>query len=167
MRILSAGLALTLILGSVLVLPNASAQEITLRSDKAIYIPGDLLLVLGTVAPYDNIVVTVLNPNAALVGTSQQQSDAQGNYNMNVLRFPSSSSTAFPFGIYTVRATAAEAGTTAAIIVAFKPGISVATDKEVYTPDDLLIVSGETLPDDEVVITVLNPVGNLVACKNH
>ncbi len=55
MRILSAGLALTLILGSVLVLPNAFAQEITLRSDKAIYIPGDLLLVLGTVAPYDSL----------------------------------------------------------------------------------------------------------------
>ena len=109
-------LSLLLILTSA---PAILAQAITVETDKTNYDVGDLLTASGVAPPNDEVVVQVLNPSGILVATGQTTADGAGNYEVQVMRFPPAPSTLFPFGSYTVRATAAAAGATVSTVVTF------------------------------------------------
>lgn len=128
-------LSLLLILTSA---PAILAQAITVETDKTDYEPSDLLTASGVAPPNDEVVVQVLNPSGILVATGQTTADGAGNYEVQVMRFPPTPSTLFPFGSYTVRATAAAAGATVATVVTFDS----TTPPPVIPPDEAPVGSG-------------------------
>ena len=84
------------------------ALALTISGDKDEYNPGDQLTVSGTAGPNADITFKVSNPNGAQVAVGQTAADSNGDYSVTLLRFPSAASTTFPFGSYTVTATADE-----------------------------------------------------------
>ena len=104
---MNVGLAVVL---SALLLVAATpfALALTLSGDKDEYNPGDQLTVSGTAGPNADITFKVSNPNGAQVAVGQSTADSNGDYSVTLLRFPSAASTTFPFGSYTVTATADE-----------------------------------------------------------
>ena len=116
------GVIAAIVLSLLLILTSAPAilaQAITVETDKTSYEPGDLLTASGVAPPNDEVVVQVLNPSGILVATGQTTADGAGNYVVPVMRFPPTPSNLFPFGSYTVRATAAAAGATVTTVVTF------------------------------------------------
>ena len=83
------------------------ALALTVTSDEE-HNPGDQLTVSGTAGPNADITFKVSNPNGAQVAVGQTAADANGDYSVTLLRFPSRSTSTFPFGSYTVTATADE-----------------------------------------------------------
>ena len=104
---MNVGLAVVL---SALLLVAATpfALALTISGDKDEYNPGDQLTVSGTAGPNADITFKVSNPNGAQVAVGQTAADSNGDYSATLLRFPSAASTTFPFGSYTVTATADE-----------------------------------------------------------
>ena len=104
---MNVGLAVVL---SALLLVAATpfALALTISGDKDEYNPGDQLTVSGTAGPNADITFKVSNPNGAQVAVGQSTADSNGDYSVTLLRFPSAASTTFPFGSYTVTATADE-----------------------------------------------------------
>jgi hypothetical protein len=84
------------------------ALALTISGDKDEYNPGDQLTVSGTAGPNADITFKVSNPNGAQVAVGQSTADSNGDFSVTLLRFPSAASTTFPFGSYTVTATADE-----------------------------------------------------------
>ena len=111
---MNVGLAVVL---SALLLVAATpfALALTLSGDKDEYNPGDQLAVSGTSGPNADITFKVSNPNGAQVAVGQTTADSDGDFSTTILRFPSAATTTFPFGSYTVTATADEG--TAELIV--------------------------------------------------
>jgi len=104
---MNVGLAVVL---SALLLVAATpfALALTIAGDKDEYNPGDQLTVSGTAGPNADITFKVSNPNGAQVAVGQTAADSNGDYSVTLLRFPSAATTTFPFGSYTVTATADE-----------------------------------------------------------
>jgi len=104
---MNVGLAVVL---SALLLVAATpfALALTLSGDKDEYNPGDQLAVSGTAGPNADITFKVSNPNGAQVAVGQSTADSDGVFSVTLLRFPSAATTTFPFGSYTVTATADE-----------------------------------------------------------
>ena len=104
---MNVGLAVVL---SALLLVAATpfALALTISGDKDEYNPGDQLTVSGTAGPNADITFKVSNPNGAQVAVGQSIADSNGAFSVTLLRFPSAASTTFPFGSYTVTATADE-----------------------------------------------------------
>ena len=104
---MNVGLAVVL---SALLLVAATpfALALTLSGDKDEYNPGDQLTVSGTAGPNADITFKVSNPNGAQVAVGQTTADNNGDFSVTLLRFPSAATTTFPFGSYTVTATADE-----------------------------------------------------------
>ena len=104
---MNVGLAVVL---SALLLVAATpfALALTIAGDKDEYNPGDQLTVSGTAGPNADITFKVSNPNGAQVAVGQTTADSNGDYSVTLLRFPSAATTTFPFGSYTVTATADE-----------------------------------------------------------
>ena len=99
------------------------ALALTISGDKDEYNPGDQLIVSGTAGPNADITFKVSNPNGAQVAVGQTAADSNGDYSVTLLRFPSAASTTFPFGSYTVTATADEG--TAELIITLTESASV------------------------------------------
>ena len=93
---------------SILLLAAAApaAFAVTLSGNQDEYNPGDQLIVTGTAGPNEDITFKVSNPNGAQVAVGQTAADAAGDFTVTLLRFPSAATTTFPFGSYTVTATA-------------------------------------------------------------
>ena len=93
---------------SILLLAAAApaAFAVTLSGNQDEYNPGDQLIVTGTAGPNEDITFKVSNPNGAQVAVGQTAADAEGDFTHEVLRFPSAATTTWPFGSYTVTATA-------------------------------------------------------------
>ena len=104
---MNVGLAVVL---SALLLVAATpfALALTLSGDKDEYNPGDQLTVSGSAGPNADITFKVSNPNGAQVAVGQTTADNNGDFSVTLLRFPSAATTTFPFGSYTVTATADE-----------------------------------------------------------
>ena len=104
---MNVGLAVVL---SALLLVAATpfALALTIAGDKDEYNPSDQLTVSGTAGPNADITFKVSNPNGAQVAVGQTAADSNGDYSVTLLRFPSAATTTFPFGSYTVTATADE-----------------------------------------------------------
>ena len=104
---MNVGLAVVL---SALLLVAATpfALALTISGDKDEYNPSDQLTVSGTAGPNVDITFKVSNPNGAQVAVGQTTADSNGDYSVTLLRFPSAATTTFPFGSYTVTATADE-----------------------------------------------------------
>lgn len=93
---------------SILLLAAAApaAFAVTLSGNQDEYNPGDRLTVTGTAGPNEDITFKVSNPNGAQVAVGQTSADANGDFTHDVLRFPSAATTTWPFGSYTITATA-------------------------------------------------------------
>ena len=153
------------LLGSAWVptIPTSLGQSIEARPSRFLNHPGDLLTVLGTAPPNDEVVVQVSNPTGDLVATGQTTVQPSGSFSVAILRFPDFSSVLFPYGAYIIQVNAAAAGVEMTTAAMFSPPFEIFTDKETYEPTDLVTISGTGPPEDEMVIQVLNPNGILVA----
>ena len=137
------------------------AQGITIETRRGLFVPNDVLYVAGTTRPYSDVTIEVANPFGNLVAVTKGGADYIGKYNITLLRFPSSNTTTFPYGSYTVSASDSESLFKATIY--FEPrGLTATASKASYRPNELLVVSGTAAPSDEVALSVTNPPGILV-----
>ena len=152
-----------LLIAGLTLSPIVLGQAVTITTNKTRYLPNDLLTVSGSVSAEGLVIVDVVNPYGVLVAAAQAATDNAGNYTIVVLRFPAAESVIFPVGDYAVSVTAVEIGAVATTTVRFDRDLTIATDKTTYSPNDLITVFGEAPSNDEIVVQVLNPIGNLVA----
>lgn len=153
-------LALIALLASMILSasPLAMAQAITAVANKTNYVPGDILSVAGTGPANDDVSVAITNPRGNLIGVAQGKVGADNRYNITVMTFPSTNSTTFPYGSYSVKVTAAAAATSTTVTVNFLATIlTVAPPAAPGAGGLLLSVSsdGTYFPGDKVRIYVL------------
>ena len=109
-------LLLILIISTV---PIAFA-DVTLFADKTVYYSGDNLLVLGNALPDSAVTIQVFNPIGELVNVAQASTDENGAFIISdVLVWPLTETTRFPFGTYRIVATDAGDSDSTEIIVIF------------------------------------------------
>ena len=89
----------------LVIVTTPHAYAITAKTNRTLYIPKDSLYVTGTTSASYEVDISITNPNNNLVGTTRGPDDSQGTYNITVVRLPSTNSTTFPYGKYTVRIT--------------------------------------------------------------
>ena len=131
---MNVGLAVVL---SALLLVAATpfALALTIAGDKDEYNPGDQLTVSGTAGPNADITFKVSNPNGAQVAVGQSTADSNGDYSVTLLRFPSAASTTFPFGSYTVTATADEGTAELTVTLTESAAVTPSQPCLLYTSD--------------------------------
>ena len=69
---------------------------------KKSYKSEQLVRVSGTCAPNDIVVVSIINPRANLVATSQVKADRRGRFRSTLMRFPTEQSDSYPEGRYKI-----------------------------------------------------------------
>ncbi|MCL4437071.1 MAG: hypothetical protein M1503_06580 [Thaumarchaeota archaeon] len=107
------------IIGMVLFSPLALAATLTVVPNKTTYVPNDKLVVTGTASASSSVTIKVIKPNSDIYGIEQGNTNAAGAYNVTVLAWPATNSTATPFGTYTVAVTDVLTGATAQATVKF------------------------------------------------
>ena len=120
------------IIGIVLFSPLAAAAP-TVVPNKTTYVPNDKLVVTGVASPSSTVTVKVLKPNGNLEGIDQGSTNAAGAYNITVLTWPSTNSTATPFGTYTITVTDSFNSQTAQQTVTFAGSALVTTTNTTTT----------------------------------
>ena len=142
---LNALIIIFLVLPLILPIELADAQVATIKTDKSRYKPGEVLNVSGQSSANDDLLIQVFNPRGLFVAISQVRADGQGNYQSNVMRFPPTNTTSFPFGNYTVKTTSANSGASASTIVIFQPITAAAPPPSVTGVDLASVGQGENI----------------------
>ena len=135
------------------------ALALTVTGDEE-FTPGDQLTVSGTAGPNADITFKVSNPNGAQVAVGQTAADANGEYSTTLLRFPSRSTATFPFGSYTVTATADE-GTADLTVTFTEESAAPAASSESGGIAVAVSADGTYNPGDTVTIFVLTTTGGV------
>ena len=135
------------------------ALALTVTGDEE-FNPGDQLTVSGTAGPNADITFKVSNPNGAQVAVGQTAADANGEYSTTLLRFPSRSTATFPFGSYTVTATADE-GTADLTVTFTEESAAPAASSESGGIAVAVSADGTYNPGDTVTIFVLTTTGGV------
>lgn len=106
-------------LSLILFTPMISAASISLVASKDKYHPGDTLVVLGTSTPDSAVAIQVYNPKGGLVGINQVETRNDGQYVIEVFKWPDKNSSNIPFGIFVVKAVDAASGESTKINITF------------------------------------------------
>ena len=163
--------ALTVILSAILLfslaIPHASA--ITAKTNRTLYIPLDSLYVAGVASANYQVSISVTSPSGNLVAVAIGVAIGtlpQGNYNITVMLFPSTNSTAIPYGKYTLRSTDTYTGESMTMTIIFAPQrLALSPNQGSYLANEIVFAFGIAPPDDNVAISVANPSGNLVSAS--
>lgn len=101
MKVKLFALILLVVALSSLMLENALC--LTIKTNKEIYQPNDSLIVFGSTEPGSSITIQVFNPEGSPVAVAQGEADAQGFFEILVMKFPPEPTDRFPQGIYTIK----------------------------------------------------------------
>lgn len=134
----------------LLAAPIATAQTLTVTTNKNVYAPGETILVSGTALANTDVTVQLLNPNGQLVDIDYVRSGTDGSYSLS-FRIPANMPTGqWIFGSYVVKAFMASQTATKAITIQ----LSVAVTGKVADSKGAA-VSGATVTVGTVSTTTL------------
>ena len=113
-----------------------SFSELELSTNALVYSPDHILQVYGTGLPGENLILRLFAPDESITKFDQVQTDSDGNFNYQLLTWPTPSS-GVPFGTYTVEVLSTEQnGLSKKIDIKFSSTtelISVAIEKQIDT----------------------------------
>ncbi|MFQ5711223.1 MAG: PKD domain-containing protein [Candidatus Geothermarchaeales archaeon] len=132
-------------------------QTLTLQTEKDTYYPDEKLIVFGTTSPFVAGAVQVYDPEGEMAAVGQFTSDADGNFRVEILTFPSEPNERFPLGVYTIKAYAA--GETAELTITFTLAVNQPPTADADGPYEGVV--GEALTFDGSAST--DPDGNIVS----
>jgi hypothetical protein len=148
----------------------------TITTDKAVYGANASVMASGVAAPNSAVTIQIFNPSNTLVAVAQTTTTSTGSWiDMDVLTFPASATSQFPYGEYVLKAYAA--GETAETTITFSAsvippqvteGLNIVVNMPAVTQADVPItifvhpmdaVTNQALSGALITGTVLEPTG--------
>jgi len=127
---------LAIVFAFLLIPTQNSFSELDLSTNALVYSPEHTLQVYGTGLPGENLILRLFAPDESITKFDQVQTDSDGNFNYQLLTWPTPSS-GVPFGTYTVEVLSTEQnGLSKKIDIKFSSTtelISVAIEKQIDT----------------------------------
>ena len=127
---------LAIVFAFLLIPTQNSFSELDLSTNALVYSPEHTLQVYGTGLPGENLILRLFAPDESITKFDQVQTDSDGNFNYQLLTWPTPSS-GVPFGTYTVEVLSTEQnGLSKKIDIKFSSTtelVSVAIERQIDT----------------------------------
>ena len=137
----------------------ASAPVITVTT-APVYHPGQTVVVEGTAPPNTEIGISVYNPNDVVVCATVVNSTSSGTYEAVLFTFPSTATSEYPYGTYTVKVGTSN-GFTNETTFQFEPELATVL-VEVFNPQNLPVSGAKVCAVGTPYSAITNSTGEAV-----